>query len=486
MNTPTGSGKTLASIKLALERAIALGKKRIIYVIPYNSIIDQTAKTFEKIFGSHATILRHQSSFDILSQSAEGQEPISLKQAAENWDAQIILTTAVQFFESIYSNKRSKLRKLHNMADSILIFDEAHLMPDSYLQPCLSAISHITKFLNSEAILLTATMPDYTHLFHDLSDLDADIVELVSNKGDFEIFNKCKINWLNTISDEFLLQHCYDAPSSLIIVNKRATAVEIYRAISVGRKFHLSTHMTALDRERTIEQIKCELRELELDYPRLENVPPERRITVVSTSLIEAGVDLDFFTVYRELWGLDSILQCAGRCNREGKRDTAQAYVFRREADSGKAISDAAEITKGLLSEFEDITLPACIEQYYQRLLWVRRDELRSHSLEVGSNPTRIPFKTYAEQFELISSNAVNVVVIQDERSRELVEKMRQTGHVSSRALQYYSFSVYSYELNMLMAQGAIETIEGIYVLSNNDYYTQEYGIRFEGHDYYI
>lgn len=153
MNMPTGSGKTLASVKIALERALAGKKKRIIYVIPYNSIIDQTVDVFEGLFGGELEILRHQSTFsyeDTEDQDEDYQKAAKL--AVENWDAPFIVTTAVQFFESIYANKRGKLRKLHNMADSILVFDEAHLMPQSYLQPCLQSIAFITKYLNSEAI----------------------------------------------------------------------------------------------------------------------------------------------------------------------------------------------------------------------------------------------------------------------------------------------------------------------------------------------
>lgn len=148
MNMPTGSGKTLCSMKFALERAIRGDKKRIIYVIPYNSIIDQTAQIFSNLFGESAFVLRHQSTF-----SYDNREDLdedyrkTIRYATENWDAQIIITTVVQFFESVYGNKRGQLRKLHNIADSILIFDEAHILPVDYMQPCLEAIAFITKYL---------------------------------------------------------------------------------------------------------------------------------------------------------------------------------------------------------------------------------------------------------------------------------------------------------------------------------------------------
>ena len=149
---PTGSGKTLCSVKFALERAVRKEKKRIIYVIPYNSIIDQTADVLESLFGKEAQILRHQSTFFYDGDDYDEDYRQAAKCASENWDAPLIITTAVQFFESIYANKRGKLRKLHHMADSILVFDEAHLMPVEYLQPCLRAIAYITRYLNSEAV----------------------------------------------------------------------------------------------------------------------------------------------------------------------------------------------------------------------------------------------------------------------------------------------------------------------------------------------
>lgn len=160
VDMPTGSGKTLCSMKFALERAIKNNKKRIIYVIPYNSIIDQTVEVFEKLFGDSAQILRHQSSFCVDDSDYDEDYKKLLKNASENWNAQIIVTTSVQFFESVYKNKRNRLRKLHNMADSIIVFDEVHMMPMPYLQPCLRAVAQITGLLNSDAVFLTATMPD--------------------------------------------------------------------------------------------------------------------------------------------------------------------------------------------------------------------------------------------------------------------------------------------------------------------------------------
>ena len=167
---PTGSGKTLCGVKIAFERALSGGKKRIIYVIPYTSIIEQTADELQKLF-PEVTILQHHSNFDfeeselrgktVDSSSENGTGAETLKKAAENWDASIIITTNVQFFESIYSNKVSRLRKMHNMANSVLVFDEIHTLPIKYLSYCMKSIDELTKNYNSEAVFMTATMPDF-------------------------------------------------------------------------------------------------------------------------------------------------------------------------------------------------------------------------------------------------------------------------------------------------------------------------------------
>ena len=191
------------------------GKKRIIYVIPYNAIADQTADEMKHIFGEHAEILRHQSSFSY--EDEEGEETYSedyrdaARVAVENWGVStIIITTVVQFFESIYSHKKRKLRKVHNMADSVIVFDEVHLLPRKYLQPCLQAVSYITKYLNSKAVFLTATMPDFKKLIRQYALPGSDIVDLVEDRSSFDKFRKCQFRHIGTISMEALVEKAMD------------------------------------------------------------------------------------------------------------------------------------------------------------------------------------------------------------------------------------------------------------------------------------
>lgn len=483
MDMPTGSGKTLCSMKLALERAVRNNKKRIIYVIPYNSIIDQTVAVFEGLFGDSAQILRHQSSFCVDDGDYDEDYKHLLKNAAENWNAQIVVTTSVQFLESVYKNKRNRLRKLHNMADSVIVFDEVHMMPMAYWQPCLRAVAQITGVLNSEALFLTATMPDFERLVHTYALPDTKICRTVEDKSSFALFQKCEYKNMGEVSADLLVDDARSCPSALIVVNRRKTAAELYK-MAAGRKYHLSTYMSAFDRQRTISAIKGDLEKLCADYPDLKDVPAERRVTVISTSLIEAGVDLDFYAVYRELSGLDSILQAGGRCNREGKRRNAVVKVFELGGISHEA---RVNITRQLIREYQDISDEKCIREYYGRLVDFKDEEIKRNTISSGcKKPKDLPFADYAKRFKMIEDNSVAVAVAADEQSKELIDRLKDTGYTDYRRLQKYTFTVYENELNDLIRQGAVREYGGVFCLINHDYYNSKTGVRFDAPDYYF
>ena len=489
LNMPTGSGKTLASIKIALERAIIKEKKRIIYIIPFNSIVDQTADILEDMFGEYMEILRHQSTYafdDAEYQSENYRE--AAKTATENWDAPFIITTAVQFFESIYANKRGKLRKLHNISDSILVFDEAHLMPQDYLQPCLQAVAYITRYLHSEAVFLTATMPNFEKLLKEYALPDSSIKNMVPDTSMFKIFQKCRYNYIGEIEEDNLLQHSARYPSSMIIVNKKTVARKLYQECG-GKKYHLSTYMTSYDRSRVLKEIRKELNRLEAEFPDGAAVPEDRKITIISTSLIEAGVDLDVYTVFRERTGLDSILQAGGRCNREGKRSVADVFVFDLSSQMKKPASDVkSHLTKGLLQKYGDISEIPCITEYYSRLFFMKKEEIMKNTIhQYCADISSIPFRKYAERFELIDSKTVSIVVPQDEQCRKLIEEMKVTKKGNTRKLQKYSCSLCQNELEELIRQHAADDYgTGIYCLTNLDYYNADIGVLLEAADYII
>ncbi len=483
LNMPTGSGKTFCSLKIALETAINTNKKRIIYVIPYNSIIDQTSEVFEQKF-KELNILRHQSSFSYEEDKDYNEDYREwAKYAIENWDGDFIITTAVQFFESIYKNKRGKLRKLHNMGDSIIIFDEAHLMPMQFLRPCLVAISNITKLLNSKALFLTATMPNFKKLIQKEFALNVEITDLIEEKSLFSDFNTCNYHFREFTSIEELL-FSDDSPSKLIIVNKKKKAKEIYEKLS-GECYHLSTYMTGKDRYTIISTIKNRLKQLDIDFPICGEIPDDRKITVVSTSLIEAGVDLDFHSVLRELTGLSSILQSGGRCNREGKRTKGNVTVF---SIGEEKFSVEQSLSKLLMEKYEDINCPECIDEYYNLLLEYCKEDIISNAIyRKGQLPHHLNFKSYAEKFNLIDDEHYSIVVPQDEFSSDIMRKAMDSGKVNPRKLQKYTVSIAIWEFEELLKQGVLNDFSsGIFFLTNNDYYTSKTGIQFSGTDKFI
>lgn len=469
LNMPTGGGKTLCSLKIALERLKATGKKRIIYVIPYTSIIEQTAELFEGMFGEYADILQHHSNYCYDSEEREEDGTAEkLKKSAENWDAPFIITTSVQFFESLYHYKGSKLRKLHNLSDSVIIFDEVHLLPLKLLQPCLRAVGHITKYLNSEAVFLSATMPDYGELFRKYIP-DCSVTELITDKKDFEYFRKCSYTYLGSVDFDIIVERAMGCKSSLIVVNKRKTAREIYKKLS-GNKFHLSTFMTPHDRSEVIGEIRRLLD---------ENQP----VTVVSTSLIEAGVDLDFEAVFRELAGLDSILQAGGRCNREGLRDSGEVFVFETDEPIQKELEIRASIVKDFLRNGVDIASEEAVELYYNRLFNFREKEIESNSIAKNVNgPDEIPFRKYAEEFKLVEADTISVVINNCEETEALLGQLAAGKLSVKRKLQRFSVSLRTHgEFDKALSEGLLrEAAFEVFELSNNAYYSRETGFDLE------
>lgn len=487
LDMPTGSGKTLCSLKLALES----GKKRIIYVIPYTSIIEQTANKFEKMFGDVLPVLQHHSNYSYDGNTEEEKKTVEkLKRTCENWDAPLIITTSVQFFQSIYHYKGSALRKLHNLRDSVIVFDEIHLIPTELLRPCLKAVGYITKYLNSEALFLSATMPDYSKLFDKFLP-DVNYNKLVTDRTNFKYFKKCEYKDMGKTTLETIAENASRCKNALIVVNTKKTAVELYNLVQ-GEKYHLSANMTPAHRSRVIEVVRKKLKKGEY-------------ITVVSTSLVEAGVDLDFNTVFRQLSGLDSILQAGGRCNREGKDAKGYVYVFDIDETYRKGSDLAMRInkTKGLLEKYQDITSYDCIKEYYDGIFDFNQSRIAENSIAKYNeqsnsfdrqglmSPYSIPFRSYAMQFEYISADTISLVIDDpnDQTCHKLVETLRNGDMSVRRALQKYSVSVYMNVFKDLYSQGVLKDHgTGIFILENQSYYNNETGLDTQAamQDYFI
>ncbi len=517
MNMPTGSGKTLASMQFALERAISAGKRRIIYIIPYTSIIEQNAKVFKELFGEEQ-VLEHHSDFDFgetgkLTYGEDFEKNLSvaekaklettaekMRRSAENWDASIIITTNVRFFESIYGNRTSALRKLHNMADSILIFDEAHMLPREYFQPCLEAIKILVTRYGCEGIFLTATMPDFDKWLKSFKCEGLKTCDLVEDKSCFSAFERCKIKNLGVVSAEKLLGYADAAKNSLVVVNTRKTARLLYGKYS-GRKFHLSTYMTHDDRTRVIGEVRKALKNGE-------------KFCLFSTSLIEAGVDLDFDAVFREQAGLDNLLQTAGRCNRNGERENCVAYSFLLEENEERKkreneLTKKSYFTGEIFARFPKPDSTEAIAEYFNQLynydienmrlkdfLFAKsRDgivgsceksakRMRLDTVGILKNPVPYNFEGYAESFRLIDEYTMPLVIVTSENRVEVNKILTEIeyggGRKSLRKLQKYTLSLRWYEREKLLKEGVIGVRAEVEYLSNENYYNRDIGLYFE------
>lgn len=472
LNMPTGSGKTLTSLRIALDIAKREGKRRIIYVIPYTSIIEQTAAEFADIFKENLTILQHHSNFDFEAKKAKEKDgdPTNqkLKKAAENWDCSLVITTNVQFFSSLYNYKGSKLRKMHNTANSVLVFDEIHMLPIECLQPCIRAIGYITQYLDSKAIFLSATMPDYDGLFQRYIP-ECKVKNLITDKTYFKSFKNTEIHYLGEISSEALISKASEAQSALIVTGTKKSARELFK-LAGGKKYHLSTYMKPKHRSEVICLIKKDLK-------------AKRKITVISTSLIEAGVDLDFEVVFRELSGVDSLLQSAGRCNREGRNAVGNVYIYKTGDKRTGEIEMRSSITLNLIKKYKDIADNRCVAEYFSRLYGFNYDSIEQNSI-AGSPDSltpldNLPFREYANNFKLIENDTVGVVINRCEDCAQLLESLRFGKLRAVRSLQKYTVSVSFFEFEDALKRGFVHEHEGVYVLSDNKLYNEDYGLCF-------
>ena len=478
LTVPTGGGKTVASLAFALRRAIRPDKpkRRIIYVIPYTSIIEQTADTFRKILGDD-NVLEHHSGIvydtatDPNQDTELDKENIRRMRAAENWDAPVIVTTAVQFFESLYSNRSSKCRKLHNIADSVIIFDEAQMMPLPYLRPCIHAISQLIAHYGVTAVLCTATQPVLEPFFKEFLP-DVSPAELCpSNLQRDGIFKRVTFRQTGRLTSAALAEELNSHSQVLCIVNSRASAREIYDMLGTqpDTAFHLSTLMTPADRRSVLTKIRQRLN---------DNLP----CRVVATSLIEAGVDVDFPVVYREEAGLDSILQAAGRCNREGKRTCEESIVtiFKPEKRPPSLFLQAISAAGRVLRTYEDISSAEAISMYFKSLYQLRgENSFDHHKILHQLERDTMPLESVAKLFHLIE-NDTRTICIPIEEGKHLVERY-QYGEVSRklmRQLGQYSVSIYENHFKALYEAGDIEEIgKDFFVLKNLTLYNQTTGL---------
>lgn len=468
LTIPTGGGKTVASLAFALRHARTQDLRRIVYVIPYTSIIEQTAKTFRQILGEE-NVLEHHSGmlYDLKEDAEPGSTALAL--AMENWDVPVVVTTAVQFFESLFANRSSQCRKLHNLAESVIIFDEAQMLPVPYLRPCVFAISQLVKHYGTSAVLCTATQPALEEIFHEfLPEKPAtEICEMKEVRQD--VFQRVSFYRAGKLSWQELAEQLNSHEQVLCIVNSRKSAQTVYELLDPEGAFHLSTLMYPAHRRRMLEEVRNRLK---------EKLP----CRVVSTSLIEAGVDVDFPAVFREEAGLDSILQAAGRCNREGKRKAKESVVtiFRSPDPCPPLFDIPVEAGRLTLNRFSAPDDPEAIHFYFQEVLQLKGKKAQDQK-EILSlmREKRLPFKTVAEQFHLIDTDTKTVYIPMGE-GKQLIERLRigEWGKSLLRSLGQYAVSIYPEHFQSLLKAGDLELLDGgAAVLTNLALYSTDTGL---------
>ncbi len=502
LTVPTGGGKTLASLAFALDHALAHGKRRIIYAIPFTSIIDQTAKIFRDVLGEDL-ILEHHSNLeeerikkpkDNSEEGRAAREKVQL--AMEDWAAPIIVTTNVQLFESLFAARPSRCRKLHNIANSVIILDEAQTLPRPLLAPCVRAIDELAKSYGCTIVLCTATQPalEASHFPEPKPKADPHPLalplagrELAPDPAALaRIFKRVTLRFVGERSNADLVAELEAVPQGLIIVNSRNHALALYnevKAAGLAGVVHLTTRQYAAHRRLILDDIRARLK-------------GEQPCRVIATSLIEAGVDVDFPRVWRAEAGLDQIAQAAGRCNREGKRAVEESVV---QVFSTAEFPPPREI-KGLIgagqrtrASEEDLLSPQAITRYFQEVFWQAGESLGVKefvtNFEFSRTETDFPYRTVAETFRMIESGMVPVIIARDAKAKDAVEKLSNPQIPSgklARELQSYIVQVPPKARALLHANGHVTFIaedlraDQFPVLKSESFYKEDVGLLWD------
>lgn len=459
LTVPTGGGKTLSSLTFALDHSVKHEMRRVIYVIPYVNIITQTVKIFSEALGED-NVLGHYSAAEY--RPKENEEISQSELASENWDKSVIVTTNVQFFESLHASRTSRCRKLHNIANSVIIFDEAQSLPVGYLKSCINAIAELVKNYGCTAVLCTATQPSLDELLNNCGIIAREIIQDVNSLYSF--FKRTKYRFIGNHSDDEMIELINATDSSLCILNSRAGAKEYYSELKGDGVYHLSTYMTPLHIKRTLETIADRLR---------NNI----KCRVISTSLIEAGVDLDFPDVFREETGIDSIIQAGGRCNREGKRKDYESIVtvFRRDKIS-RHVTAVLAYNDRINEKFTDISEPEAIKYYFDTLY--RERNLDDKEIYNILSKQMFMFRTVADKFKLIESDQRQIFIPNSENS-ELYFAIRN-GYLNRKLMReaaLHMVSIYPNEYAELCSTGVLSVYDDIAILEEKNCYDDMTGL---------
>ncbi|HWP82384.1 MAG TPA: CRISPR-associated endonuclease Cas3'' [Bacteroidota bacterium] len=497
LTVPTGGGKTLSSMAFALEHALRHNKQRIIVAIPYTSIIEQTANIFkygtdnddeievrkragDLLFGEDQ-VVEHHSNLDPEKENARN------RLASENWDAPIIVTTNVQLFESLFANKPSACRKLHNIVNSVIILDEVQLLPPEFLKPILSVLRGLVDYFGVTVVMMTATQPALEGTIGNQPNVVRGIDSVTPIIEDPELlvreFSRVELSFpqdLNerkeweSIRDE-LLQH----EQLLCIVNSRKDCLDLHSLMPEGT-VHLSALMCGEERSVVIADIKEKLRKGE-------------PIRVISTQLVEAGVDIDFPVVYRALGGFDSIAQAAGRCNREGRlphKGKVVVFVPPRPAPRGLLLKGEQACQEILRTHVVAELSPQLFREYFTTFYYRLNDFDKPKfydRLVRNAGDFSFEFKTLAQEFNLIDEVQQSIVVWytnpkNGNSSEALINELRHKGpnRELMRKLQRFLVNVHFRIFEKIQRKGFVEEVHGYWVQNGDALYKPGLGLQLD------
>lgn len=477
LNVPTGGGKTLSSLAFALDHAITYDLRRVVVALPFTSVIEQTADAYRQALADLAegALVEHHSNIDPKRDTRANQL------AAENWDAPLIVTTNVQLYESLFAAGTRACRKLHRLARSVIILDEAQTIPVDLLQPTLAALRELVLHYGCTVVLCTATQPaieyreDFPAGLQGVRPIIRDVVSL------FACLKRVECSHAGTLTDEMLAERLAAERAVLCIVNTRPHAARLYDRLvqqcEAEGCYHLSTFMCGQHRRDKLKEIRRRL-------------AAGQTCRVISTQLIEAGVDVDFPAVYRAPAGFDSIAQAAGRCNREGRIERGRVYLFNTETPPPAGLLRAsAQACQELIGRYPDPLAPEAIEAYFRLFYWSRQHEWDKHEVMPALNANlraqvlALQFETAAKGYRIIREEQEQLLVPYDGLARQLRDQLfrGELEFIPQRMAQPYLLGLRTPLLRALQERNLVHEHEsGVWLLMNEAAYSPEKGLTLE------
>ncbi len=484
LTVPTGGGKTISSLAFAMEQVRTQKKRRIIYVIPYTSIIEQTADIFRDFLGDQNVLEHHMNAVYEDSQEDGSEQTNRKKLAAENWDAPVIVTTNVQFFESLFGNRPGKCRKLHNIAQSVIVFDEAQMLPTDFLRPVIQSIVGLVRQYGCSAVLCSATQPHLDRFFKEQGMTCREIMDHIPEL--YQFFQRTRFVDEGMKDYEWAAEEIGRHEEVLLVAATKKAARAVYDGLAEKEgTYFLSTDLCPMHRRRVIREIRARLQS-------------GQRCRVVSTSVISVGVDLDFPSVYMEMSGLDALIQGAGRCNREGKRnwEDSVVHVFGTEKGMQSSFMKQERQAAGQVIQKhpEDMASPEAIQMYFDLMYRIKEPGRQSSALDkkdILKLCGQLAFAEIGKSFRLIDEPTKSVFIPLDDEARAIEADLRRG--IRNRALMrkagQYIVAVrfdpsrtHPLVFEQLLQQGAIEMLdEELAILVDPNAYDPVIGLRTDG-----